>query len=147
MLLSNICKRPRHRCLVNAKSPEHGLQIFIYREYMCTWPPEAGLLYGIQNPHQKYLCKFQLFTDAIKIIFRQFYRCADTDILRNLYIAIIQASIGMCFCSIHSDSLVTFKHSLQLLLWMYASISCMLFHASLAFVYEFILKNKIKKQK
>ena len=23
-------KLPRHRCLVNAKSPEHGLQIFIY---------------------------------------------------------------------------------------------------------------------
>ena len=33
MLLSNISKHPRHRCLANAKSPEHGLQIFIYRWY------------------------------------------------------------------------------------------------------------------
>ena len=29
--LSNSSKLPRHGCLVNAKSPEHGLQIFIYR--------------------------------------------------------------------------------------------------------------------
>jgi len=39
---------------------------------------------------------------------------------------------------VHSESLVTFKHSLQciivLILWMYASISCTLFHASLAFM-------------
>ena len=29
-------------CLANAKSPEHGLQIFIYRWYhMCTWPPRS----------------------------------------------------------------------------------------------------------
>ena len=28
-------KLPRHICLVDAKSPEHGLQIFTYRQYQC----------------------------------------------------------------------------------------------------------------
>ena len=41
-------KHPRHRHLANANSPEHGIQIFIYRWYhMCTWPPEATV--GIQE--------------------------------------------------------------------------------------------------
>ena len=35
-------KLSRHRCLVNAKSPEHQVQIFIYRWYhLCTCPPRS----------------------------------------------------------------------------------------------------------
>ena len=33
ILLSNISKHPRHRCLTNAKFPGYRLQIFIYKWY------------------------------------------------------------------------------------------------------------------
>lgn len=37
---------PRHWCLVNAKSPEHALQIFIRWYYICACSPEATCTYS-----------------------------------------------------------------------------------------------------
>ena len=50
---------------------------------------------------------------------------------------------------VHSNSLVTFKHSYSCIIVfrMYASIGCTLFHASFAFMHKFRRKKKRKKKK
>ena len=70
MSLSTSSKLPRHGCLVNAKSPEHGLQISDDTTYVFV-PQKLQCSMGIQeflNNSQKYLYTFQLFIDATKII-------------------------------------------------------------------------------
>ena len=72
--LATSYELPRHKCLVNAKSPEHGLQIFIYRWYIphnyVYMSPQSYCALGntkFLSNAQRYICTFQLVIDVTKI--------------------------------------------------------------------------------